>query len=256
MDLSSKSEGWFGEWTARWDAMQDAYVPRRREAFALIADLVVEQFPERCRIVDLGAGAGTLAETIVNRHPNASVVCLDVEPFLLEAARRRLRPFGERARVVSVDFRQERSLAELAEPAEAVVSSTTTHWFGEERLGATYTWAAGVLVDGGQCMIFDHIPPDDGTLARVALDMNEGEITCRFQQGGAQTWEEFWEGLGEAVDAPDYAGTVAASAWGVQDGPEAGHTVAVHRRLLQAAGFRHVAVMWRYLNDALLVARR
>ena len=118
MNISSKDDAWFAEWAARWDAMQDAYVPRRREAFALIAGILVEQFPDRCRVIDVGAGAGTLAETILDRHPNASVLCLDVEPFLLEAAGRRLRPFGARAKIARCDLRKEGSLAELAEPAE------------------------------------------------------------------------------------------------------------------------------------------
>jgi hypothetical protein len=288
-DFSSKDDAWFAEWTARWDAMQDAYVPHRREVFALIAGVLAERFPKACRVADLGAGAGTLAETILKAVPGATVLCLDVEPFLLEACRRRLRPFGDRAKVVrcdlrkddftteitegtepeGLDLRKEGSLAELAKHAEgkyeAVVSSTTTHWFAQERLQTIYRWAASMLAGDGMIMIFDHVPPDDAGLARLALDLAEAERACQFQKTRAFTWHDFWDALdaeleslpgatpGETVAAPR---PTAARVWGTQDGPEAGHPLAVHEKLLRAAGFRRTAVLWRHLTDALLIAQR
>jgi hypothetical protein len=406
MTPSSKDDAWFAEWTARWDTMQDAYVPHRREVFALMADVLAERFPKACRVADLGAGAGTLAETILNAVPGATVLCLDVEPFLLEACRRRLRPFRDRARVArcdlrkqdfateitegtepdSLDPRKKEALAELAENAEedggpratrptsedperrasvvgrvalgppscppqpsphseprsgasdetrarahsinAVVLTTTTHWFGQAALAAIYQWAASVLagasrdgavkdqprasravprtggptggslgrlpaealakagqpqVCGGQekdpspvgateapglIMVFDHIPPDDAGLARLALGLAEAERACLFQKTGALTWQDFWDALdakleslpsgslGEALGEAVGPRPTAARVWAVQDGPEAGHPLALHKKLLHAAGFRHTAVLWRHLTDALLVAQR
>jgi ubiquinone/menaquinone biosynthesis C-methylase UbiE len=359
-DFSSKDDAWFAEWTARWDAMQDAYVPHRREVFALIAEVLAERFPKKCRVMDIGAGAGTLAEEILNRVPGSTVLCLDVEPFLLEAARRRLSTFADRATVVRCDLRKEDFTAKIAEHAEkdggrrgtrptstdpdgrgsdvgrvpyatkgsrppkprsgapqdfrkevftteitehtdpdgrgsdvgrvayatkgsrppkprsgapqkeknsfhAVVTSTTTHWFGEERLQALYTWAARVLTDDGLVQVFDHIPPDDPGLARLALDLNEAECARIFQQTGAMTWEAFWDDLGRELASPpsaalaaspsaDYYDTVAKPAWGTQDGPETGHPLATHRKLLHAAGLPRTAILWRHLSDALLVA--
>lgn len=339
-DFSCKNDAWFAEWTARWDAMQDAYVPHRREVFALIAEVLAERFPERCRVADIGAGAGTLAEEILNRVPASTVLCLDVEPFLLEAARRRLRTFAGRATVARCDLRKEDFTAKIAEHTEkdggrlafgtlratrptstdpdggrrgtrptstdlgcggsvvgrvpyatkgsrppeprsgvpqdlrkevftaeitesaekrrydAVVTSTTTHWFGQERLQALYTWAARVLTDDGLVQVFDHIPPDDPHLARLALDLAEAERASLFQTTGAMTWEAFWDGLGTELSLDKYYDTVARPAWGTQDGPETGHPLSVHECLLNDVGFEHVALIWRHLSDAILVAQR
>jgi len=261
MDISSKDDAWFSEWTAKWDAMQDAYVPGRREAFRLIVDVLVEQFPNECRVIDLGAGAGTLAEEILNRHPNASALCLDVEPFLLEAARRRLKPFGDRAKVVRCDMRKEGFTTEDTElteedSAEAVVSSTTLHWFGEGILEKTFAACAKVLVPGGLFMNTDHIQSDDPAIARLALDLNEAERAAIFQRTRAMTWDEFWDGLGAELSPDQYYDTVACPAWGEQDGPEPGHTVSTYTALLRQAGFRDIGILWRHLANALLIATR
>ncbi len=374
-DFSSKDDAWFAEWTARWDAMQDAYVPGRRVAFRLIAEILAERFPQGCRVADLGAGAGALAEEILNRVPGSTVLCLDVEPFLLEACTRRLSPFADRAKVVRCDFRKEDFTTEITEHAEkdggpratrptsagpdardsvvgrvpyategsrppkprsgapqdsgkkdftteitesaektrceAVVTSTTMHWFGREILQKIYTWASSMLVQsspaqmgqtpsdrplpravgpaggslgrkpqvhndetenlspvgatetaaaraahGGLFLNADHIQPDDPDLARLALDLNEAERACLFQQTGAPTWDEFWHSLEDALGIASYYDTVARPAWGQQDGPEPGYPLAVHADLLRRAGFRHIATLWRHLTDALLVAGR
>jgi hypothetical protein len=268
-DFSSKDDAWFAEWTARWDAMQDAYFPNRRRVFRLIAEALADRFPQTCRVADLGAGAGTLAEEILNRVPGSTVLCLDVEPFLLEACNRRLRPFADRARVTRADFRKkdfatditENTESKTDEKFEAVVSSTTLHWFGREILRKIYAWASSMLVKGapngtpgGLFLNADHIQPDDPDLARLALDLNEAERACLFQQTGALTWDEFWHSLEEAIGIASYYDNVACPAWGEQDGPEPGHPFSVHADLLRRAGFRHIATLWRHLSDAVLAA--
>jgi SAM-dependent methyltransferase len=271
MDLSSRNDAWWAEWLGKWDVMQDAYVPGRRVAFRLMAEILADRFPKRCRVADIGAGTGTLAEEILNRVPGSTVLCLDVEPFVLAGARKRLEPFGERARVVRCDFRKEDFTTEITEGTErktdesfeAVVSSTTLHWFGEQILQRIYAWASGTLVERGMFLNADHIQVDNPELAQLALDLNETERACLFQHsrhqtGGATgtlTWDEFWDGLGRELGIPAYYDTVARPAWGEQDGPEPGYPFAVHKRLLQAAGFGHVGVLWRHLSDAVLIAK-
>ncbi len=283
--LAAKGDAWWAKWLAKWDAMQAAYVPHRAERFRLMAEILAERFPIRCRVMDIGAGTGTLAEEILNRVPGSTVLCLDVEPFLLTAAQRRLRQFGKRATIAPCDFRRQPFTTEITEGTEgkleAVVSSTTLHWFSEERLAAIYTWASSMLVQGGLLLNADHIQPNDPEIARLALDLNEAERACLFQETGAVTWDEFWDGLGQSLGQAltaspsaalgqalgtsaalgaspraDYLDTVAQPAWGEQDGPETGFPFSVHERLLRQAGFRHIAILWRHLSDALLIATR
>jgi hypothetical protein len=122
-------------------------------------------------------------------------------------------------------------------------------------VGATET-PAGHVAHGGLFLNADHIQPDDPDLAQFALDLNETVRACLFQQTGAPTWDEFWDGLGNELGISSYYDTVARPAWGEQDGPEPGYPFSLHDRLLRQAGFRHIAILWRHLPDALLLATR
>jgi len=62
-------------------------------------------FDQATAVFELGCGTGALAEELLSHYlpPQASYVGVDISPVMVELSRRRLLPFGERARVFETD---------------------------------------------------------------------------------------------------------------------------------------------------------
>ncbi len=100
-------------------------------------------------VLDCGCGSGRVTEQLLAALPRGRVIALDASNSMLEQARLRLAPGGERVRFVQADL-LELSPATLdgSAPVDAVFSSATFHWITDHpRLFANL---AGVLRPGGQ----------------------------------------------------------------------------------------------------------
>jgi trans-aconitate 2-methyltransferase len=77
------------------------------------------------RVLDAGCGSGRVTEQLAERLPDGHVIALDGSPSMVDAARERLAPFGDRIEYV---------VADLGEPlpiegdVDAVLSTATFHW--------------------------------------------------------------------------------------------------------------------------------
>jgi len=95
------------------------------------------------RVLDAGCGTGRVTEVLLARMPGIRVVALDTSPDMIEVAKRRLAPWGERVSFVQGDL-----LVGAPGPVEAVLSTATFHWIHDhDRLFANLAQA---LVPGGQ----------------------------------------------------------------------------------------------------------
>ncbi len=54
-------------------------------------------------VLEIGGGSGAMAHELLTRHPDIRVTLADIDPEMAAAARRRLAPFGHRARVTVGD---------------------------------------------------------------------------------------------------------------------------------------------------------
>lgn len=84
-------------------------------------ELLAALAPTTARVLDLGAGTGALSAAVLGGLPEARVTLLDVDTAMLDEARGRLAPFGERVR-----FR-EASFLDPLPTADAVVASLALH---------------------------------------------------------------------------------------------------------------------------------
>jgi SAM-dependent methyltransferase len=48
-------------------------------------------------VLELGAGSGAMAAEVLGTHPTVRLTATDVDPLMVDTARRRLEPFGDRA---------------------------------------------------------------------------------------------------------------------------------------------------------------
>ena len=54
-------------------------------------------------VLEIGGGSGAMAQELLDRYPNIRLTLADIDPAMAAAARRRLAPFGDRARVTVGD---------------------------------------------------------------------------------------------------------------------------------------------------------
>ena len=97
------------------------------------------------RVLDAGCGSGRVTELLAARLPRGRIVALDGSAAMVEAARERLEPFGDRIEFV---------VADLARPlpidgtVDATLSTATFHWVLDH--DALFANLAAVLRPGGR----------------------------------------------------------------------------------------------------------
>jgi trans-aconitate 2-methyltransferase len=97
-------------------------------------------------VLDAGCGSGRVTEQLLRRLPRGRVIALDGSPSMIEAARERLVPFGDRVRFVVADLGSPLPLE--AASVDAVLSTATFHWVRDH--DALFRNLAAVLRPGGR----------------------------------------------------------------------------------------------------------
>jgi trans-aconitate 2-methyltransferase len=126
-----------------WDAREyDRVADPQTRWGAVVLDRLPLSGDER--VLDAGCGTGRVTELLAARVPRGRVVALDGSPSMIEAARDRLAPFGERIEFV---------VADLGHPlpidgaVDAILSTATFHWVPDH--DALFANLAAVLRPGG-----------------------------------------------------------------------------------------------------------
>ena len=96
-------------------------------------------------VLDAGCGSGRVTTLLAERLPRGHVVALDGSASMLETARRRLAPFGDRIRFVLGDLMLP---IPIAEPVDAILSTATFHWVPDH--DALFAHLAAVLQPAGR----------------------------------------------------------------------------------------------------------
>jgi len=96
-------------------------------------------------VLDAGCGSGRVTALLAERLPDGRVIALDGSTSMLETARRRLAPFGDRIRFVLADLM---TPLPIDEPVDAVLSTATFHWVPDHE--ALFGHLAAVLRPGGR----------------------------------------------------------------------------------------------------------
>ncbi len=134
----------------QWAESADERRPARRPMFRHIAEIVARIPGAQPRMVELGCGPGTLAETLLERMPLLRYDGFDLSPIMLELAHERVDRFGARARLHAADLRTDAWLAYVDDAVHAVVTNQALHDLGsEEAVAATYRRALDLLKPGG-----------------------------------------------------------------------------------------------------------
>ena len=118
------------------------------------------------RVLDLGAGTGTLALLLKERCPTATVTGLDADPAVLERARRKAE--DARADVAFVEGLSTQLPFESGS-VDVVLSSLFFHHLMPDAKRRTLTEVARVLRPGGSLHVADWGKPSDPAMAALSM---------------------------------------------------------------------------------------
>jgi len=97
------------------------------------------------RVMDAGCGTGRVTERVVERLPRGRVVAVDGSSAMVEQARIRLAPFGDRVEYLVADLARP---IPVDPPVDAILSTATFHWILDHEV--LFANLAAVLRAGGQ----------------------------------------------------------------------------------------------------------
>ena len=173
----------------RWLAYLDGRWPQRRRVVEHILGIVGVRAP--ARTVELCCGVGVLGEAILAASPG-EYLGLDRTGTVLEAARRRLEPYGKRAALVEADLNGEWDPGWFGGGAGAVVSMQALHDLGgEAEVSRAYARAAAALEPGGLLLnadLTEGAGEKPGRLlperhVRLLRDCGLRRVECTFEDG-------------------------------------------------------------------------
>ena len=247
------SGDWAG-WAATWEARMQAFFPRRQECIAAILEVLADLLPAGpWRLLDLGAGTGSLSKALLDRFPQATIVALDLDPVLMRIGQGALGDGGGRLTWRQVDLRAPNwidhvNAAASAPSFDAVVSLATLHHFSARERASIYADLARIVRPDGLVLNAEGLAAGSpGT--RLARQFDEAR---RRNSPPADGW---WEAIGadpafaDAVEERERLRDRMRGA-GEHSSGEA------HCRALRRAGFAEAAVAWRHLDEALVVGMR
>jgi len=189
------------------------FLPRYDEMLDAAASAVAEVSPER--VIDLGAGTGSLSERVLDRTSTAVVELWDVDDAMLAVARDRLARFGERARLIH------RSFDEPFSRADAIMGSLSLHHIRSlEDKTRLYRRAAEALRPGGVLVNADITIPREAPANAAAYRFWVDQLVAAgIEERRAWNHFEEWSGedryfsLEEELDAMSAAGLEASCRW-------------------------------------------
>jgi tRNA (cmo5U34)-methyltransferase len=136
-----------------------AHADERRALFDFACDLFPFESDARVRVLDLGAGYGAFAATVLDRFPNATALGLDISEPMMAVGRERMARFGDRFAYHAADLADGRVPADLPGPFDAVISSAFISHFPRETKARLYAELFRILGPGGCFVNVEPIAP-------------------------------------------------------------------------------------------------
>ncbi|MEU4711165.1 methyltransferase domain-containing protein [Nocardia salmonicida] len=217
----------------------EAFVPRRREQFAMLCALI-DPLPTPS-VLELGCGTGLLTAEILRAYPAAVVTAIDSSETMLAEASRRLAPFGDRSDLRTVDLLDR---AWRTGTYGAVVTSLAVHHLDDVQKRDLIQAVYDRLAPGGvfaQADLTRPATPRITTLAAATWDASVGDQSIELF-GDDEALDAFRRSRWNTFHFPDPVDRPATLV----------HTIG----WLHEAGFVGIDVPWAFAGHTVLSAMR
>lgn len=220
--------------TADFDAGIRQLLPRYDEMLKVISRCLSSTSR---RILDLGCGTGEVSLKILNRCPNAQVIAVDYSPRMLQFAGDKIAAAGYQQRWLGIqadfgDWANNPQELDIGSEFDACVSSLAIHHLQDEMKLKLFQRIAASLSQDGCFWNADPVLPESPLLAEVYTTARE---EWAAQQGTSLT------------EVRAKLGTSTTQGHSSQDQLA---TLNDHLQMLTTAGFKTVAVPWKYYGLA------
>jgi tRNA (cmo5U34)-methyltransferase len=202
----------------------------------MMAELLPFAVDEPFTFVDLGAGTGAAARTILDHYSAARAVLADFSPQMMAQGKAELEPYAGRYAYVEYDLSAAGAWpASVPDPVDAVISSLSVHHLNDERKQSLFAEIRAHLVPGGWYLNYDPVKPQDPVVEEAWLRAGDRRDPAAHDRRHHMNDEEKFR----------YANHVR---YMIPLDPQVG--------FLRAAGFEGVDVFWKELDFVIYGGRR
>jgi len=219
-----------------WKSTESDRERRRAGHRDLMAELLPFAASEPFTFVDLGAGTGAAARTILDHFDRAHAILADFSPQMMAQGAAELTPYAGRYTYVEFDLTRAGDWpAQIPAPVDAVISSLCVHHLNDERKQALFAEIFARLAPGGWYLNYDPVTPPDAVAGEAWLRAGDRRDPSAAHKRAHRTPEEQFR----YVNHVRYMIPLDA---------QVGY--------LRAAGFDGVDVYWKELDYVIYGGRR
>jgi tRNA (cmo5U34)-methyltransferase len=219
-----------------WRSQQLDRATWHAERQALLAELLPFSVDQEFTFVDLGAGTGAAARTILDRYPAAHAVLADFSPQMMAQGEVELEPYAGRYTYVEFDLTAAGAWpASIPDPVDAVISSLSVHHLNDGRKQSLFAEIIAHLAAGAWYFNYDPVLPPDPVVEEAWLRAGDRRDPSAAHKREHRTAEEQFR----------YENHVR---YMIPLDPQVG--------FLRAAGFEGVDVFWKELDFVIYGGRR
>jgi SAM-dependent methyltransferase len=202
----------------------------------LMAELLPFAVDEPFTFVDLGAGTGAAARTVLDHFPAAHAILADYSPQMMAQGAVELEPYAGRYAYVEFDLSAPGGWPDgIPGQVDAVISSLAVHHLGDARKQSLFAEIRARLVPGGWYLNYDPVRPPDAVVEEAWLRAGDRRDPSAAGKRRHRTPEEQFR----------YENHVR---YMIPLDPQVG--------FLRAAGFEGVDVFWKELDFVIYGGRR
>jgi tRNA (cmo5U34)-methyltransferase len=243
-EIEPRISGHLDELLSLWWAEQGPSKPRDLE---LIASSL--PFPRRqaLRVLDLCCGPGDVGRAIRRVYPSAEIDCVDRDPFLLSICAGVNRRDHIPGNIVQADLEDDSWHRALAGGYDVVAAANALHWLDLARGKKILRDAHELLCSGGIFVLAEPVTPEQPFAA--GFEEWKDKQPQRYTR---ENWQRFW------TTANRYLGYDHIASLGPRNDEGIGDTLTIPAwtRLVQAAGFSMIDVLWRDTDQVIIAALR
>jgi tRNA (cmo5U34)-methyltransferase len=219
-----------------WKSTRDDRERRRAAHRMLMAELLPFAPDEPFTFLDLGAGTGAAARTVLDQFTAAHAILADFSPQMMAQGAVELAPYEGRYTYVEFDLTRAGAWPTgIPDPVDAVISSLCVHHLNDERKQSLFGEIHGHLAPGGWYLNYDPVTPPDPVVEEAWLRAGDRRDPSAADKRAHRTPEEQFR----------YENHVR---YMIPLDPQVG--------FLRAAGFEGVDVYWKELDYVIYGGRR
>src|SRR5665213_733935 len=226
-----KADAVIKEWAAKANERERA----RIEHWRTMAKLLPFGESDEFTFLDLGAGMGAAARTVLDYYPRSTAVLAEFSPQMISEGTRELAPYGGRFRYVEFDMLAGAWPNAIPTDLDAVITSLCIHHMPDDRKQGLFVEIFEHLVPGGWYFNYDPVTSPDPLVEGTwqhANDRDDPEAEHKRTHRTAQEQARHENHVRYMIPLDQQLG------------------------YFRAAGFEGIDVYWKHLENVIYGGRR